>query len=161
MFAIVAAAAAAVFSRFKRPYLGAVENFGVPTPLVYAVMLAESGFDEHATSRAGAVGVMQLLPETAEFICRREHIAYDESRLYEGEYNATLGTLYLKYLGEKFPSCETALAAYNAGEGVVAGWLRDRNLSLDGRTLCSIPYGETRDFVKKVVKFRKIYEILY
>ncbi len=151
----------AVRASFPRPYAEIVKASGLDPDLVYSVMKAESGFDERAVSRAGAVGVMQLLPSTARFICEREKIAYDEEKLREGEYNVKLGTLYLLYLTEKFPVAETALAAYNAGEGVVLGWLSDPTCSDDGKTLLRIPYAESRQYVKKVMNFKKIYEFFY
>ncbi len=151
----------AVRSRFPRPYRQVTSQYGVDELLVYAVMKAESGFDECAVSSAGAVGLMQLLPSTAQFVCAREGLAYESDKLFAGEYNARLGTLYLKYLLGKFECVETALAAYNAGEGVVRGWLYNKTLSPDGKSLVKIPYPETERYVKKVIRFRKIYDFFY
>ncbi len=146
---------------YPLPYRETVLKSGVSESLVYAVMKAESGFREDAVSGAGAVGVMQLLPSTARYICEREGIEYCESRLKEGEYNVLLGCKYLSYLLERFSVAETAIAAYNAGEGSVGEWLKREELSEDGETLLRIPYGETEEYVKKVKKIRKIYEFLY
>ncbi len=151
----------AVFSAYRRPFRKIAEDSGVSPSLVYAVMKAESGFREQALSGAGAVGLMQLMPSTAEFICRKEGIAFEAERLSEGEYNVRLGCKYLAYLLKRFSEERTALAAYNAGEGTVTEWLSDRTLSADGVTLKEIPYPETAGYVKKVEKFRKIYEFLY
>lgn len=145
---------------YRRPYRAAVVESGVKPSLVYAVIKAESGFHEDAVSRAGAVGLMQLKPATAQFICEREGLEFDAERLKEGEYNIKLGCLYLRYLFEKF-SFEVALAAYNAGEGTVRQWLNDSTYSSDGITLERIPYSETAGYVKKVLHFKKMYEILY
>ena len=142
---------------FRRPYQSTVENFPLDENLVYAVMKSESGFREDALSRAGAVGIMQIKPSTAEFICQRENIPFHAEKLSEGKYNTELGCRYLLYLLERFPVCETAVAAYNAGEGTVSGWLKNTAYSADGRTLQRIPYPETERYVKKVIKFRKIY----
>ncbi len=146
---------------YRRPFRQTVEKSGVSPSLVYAVMKAESGFCENALSGAGAIGLMQLLPSTAEFICRKEGIVFKAERLYDGEYNVTLGCKYLAYLLNRFSAEETALAAYNAGEGTVFDWLSDSKYSTDGVTLKEIPYPETAQYVKKVEKFRKIYEFLY
>lgn len=146
---------------FPRPYREAVEKSGAEPSLVYAVMRAESGGREDAVSRAGAVGLMQILPSTAEFICGREGIIFEPERLAEGEYNILLGTRYLLYLMARFDDETAVLAAYNAGEGTVMQWLGDEENSSDGKTLLKIPYPETASYVKKVVKFQKIYEILY
>lgn len=147
--------------RFPRPYFDSVSESGVESALVYAVMKAESGFREDAESQVGAKGLMQLMPSTAAFICELENIPFDVRRLTEGEYNVTLGTRYLRYLLNKFCVAETAIAAYNAGEGVVLEWLRRADYSSDGKCLSEIPYAETSKYVKKVVKFRKFYRFLY
>ncbi len=150
------AAVLAFLAAFPRPYKDIVEGSGLEPSLVYAVMKAESGFDEKAVSPAGAKGVMQLLPSTAAFVAELENIPFDEARLLEGEYNVRLGCAYLTYLLERFEE-ETALAAYNAGEGTVRLWLQDPRYSSDGRTLEHIPYPETARYLKKISVFRKIY----
>lgn len=146
---------------FPRPYRDTVERSGVEVSLVYAIIRAESGYREDAESRAGALGLMQIKPSTAEFICEREGILFQAERLNEGEYNIFLGTKYLLYLKERFESEDTLLAAYNAGEGTVRQWLKNEEFSSDGKSLMRIPYPETAAYIKKVGKFKKIYEILY
>lgn len=148
-------------ARFPRPYAETVKESGLDPHLVYGMIKAESGFRENSVSRAGAVGLMQLLPSTAEFICEHENVSFDETKLFDGEYNLRLGTLYLKYLLGRFPVTATALAAYNAGEGTVSDWLADRTCSEDGTTLQRIPYAETENYIKKVIKFKKIYDFFY
>ena len=86
---------------------------------------------------------------------------FSSEKLCEGEYNVRLGCLYLSYLLERFPEEKTALAAYNAGEGKVRGWLKDERYSADGTRLNKIPYPETEEYVKKVMKFRKNYLFFY
>ena len=144
------------FAAFPRPYRAVVEQSGLSPALVYAVMKAESNFEESAVSSAGAVGILQLRPSTAQFIAERSGIPFLPERLFDGEYNTRLGCAYLAYLLERFEE-ETALAAYNAGEGTVQGWLSDPRCSEDGRTLFQIPYAETRRYLKKISFFRKIY----
>lgn len=124
-------------------------------------MKAESNFDETAVSRAGAVGIMQIRPSTAEYICRRQGMEFHAEKLLEGNYNVTIGCMYLAYLLERFPDETTAICAYNAGEGTVRRWLADQTYSADGNILSEIPYAETRIYAKKVSDFRKIYEIFY
>ncbi len=147
--------------RFPRPYLKTVQGSGLPPSLVYAVIKAESGFCEDAVSRAGAVGIMQIKPSTAEFICRKQGMAFVPDRLKEGEYNIVLGCGYLSYLIERFEDLRTALCAYNAGEGRVSGWLREQGETAKGGALHDIPYAETRNYVKKVEKFCKFYRFFY
>ena len=150
----------AVFaSSFRRPYRKTVLEYSASPALAFAVMKAESGFSEKAVSEAGAVGLMQLMPSTAEFVCRQNQINFDAKRLYEGEYNVMLGCIYLNYLTSRFADEKTALAAYNAGEGIVATWLKNQEYSDDGLHLKSIPYPETKRYVKKVLNYQKIYAI--
>ena len=153
---LLAAMVLSFFAAFPRPYRAIVGESGLDPALVYAVMKAESNFREDAESDAGAVGVMQLLPSTAAFICEREGIPFEPARLKEGEYNVALGCAYLGYLLGEFEE-ETALAAYNAGEGRVREWLKDGRYSSDGRTLFHIPFPETARYLKKISFFRKIY----
>lgn len=161
---VICALSAGIFlwirSCYRRPYREVVERSGLSPALVYAVMKAESGFHEDAVSRAGAVGLMQVLPSTAEFICRGNGVEFDAERLREGEYNTQIGCLYLSYLMGRFEE-QTAIAAYNAGEGTVTEWLRDGRFSEDGKSLKEIPYPETAAYVKKVMKFRKKYLFFY
>ena len=123
-----------VYGNYRRPFRAEVEKSGLSPALVYAVIKAESGFDEKAISRSGAVGLMQLLPATAEFVCRTEGLEFSPDRLTEGGYNIKLGCRYLNYLLERFSAEETALAAYNAGEGTVRTWLADERYSADGKS---------------------------
>ena len=150
---------AAFASSFRRPYRKIVLEYSASPALAFAVMKAESGFSEKAVSEAGAVGLMQLMPSTAEFVCQQNRITFDAKRLYEGEYNVMIGCIYLDYLMSRFIDETTALAAYNAGEGVVRTWLKNTQYSDDGLHLQSIPYPETKRYVKKVLNYQKIYSI--
>lgn len=144
---------------FRRPYRKTVLEFSTSPPLAFSVIKAESGFSEKAVSEAGAVGLMQIMPATAQFVCERNGIIFDEQKLTDGNYNAMLGCLYLNYLLTRFSDAGTAVAAYNAGEGTVSQWLRNAEYSGDGIRLDNIPYEETRSYVKKVLKYQKIYAI--
>ena len=102
---------------------------------------------------------MQLMPSTAQFVCEQNHIKYCRERLTDGKYNVMLGCIYLNYLLARFTDEKCALAAYNAGEGVVGTWLKNAEYSDDGQHLKCIPYPETERYVKKVLKYQKIYAI--
>lgn len=151
----------AVRAAYPRPYRRTVLKSGLDETLVYAVMKAESGFREDAESKAGAVGLMQLMPATAEFICTLSGVTYEAERLTEGEYNAALGCSYLSYLLARFGCEETALCAYNAGEGTVREWLKNADYSRDGKYLDKIPFPETAEYVKKVEHYKRFYQALY
>ncbi|MBO7378027.1 MAG: lytic transglycosylase domain-containing protein, partial [Clostridia bacterium] len=93
----------------------ACEKYGVKKEIVLAVIRAESNFRERAISRAGAVGLMQIMPDTARFIA--DKIGYADYDLFFAADNVELGAAYLKYLFEEFSSENVVFAAYNAGEG--------------------------------------------
>ena len=118
--------------------------------LVYGIVFCESGFDCFATSRKGAVGLMQLMPSTAKWCCERLNIEYNEQKLFEPDYNLTLGIYYLSYLANRFDTQQKIVWAYNAGETKVKTW-SDR----------SQVYKETLAYERRVVLVKKIYELLY
>ena len=142
------------------------DEFGVPVDLVYAVIKTESGFDSSAVSRKGAIGLMQMMPATFEWLTDdilREYLGI--GMLYDPETNIKYGTYYLSRLYNRFGDWDTALAAYNGGEGNVSEWLKDKKYSDDGIRLKTdkIPdeFSETKNYVKKVNKALKKYKELY
>ena len=126
--------------------------------LVASVINAESRFNPEAKSSVGAMGLMQLMPSTAEFICKQNDLIYSPTRLNNAEYNIQLGTAYIRYLKEKFPDNYTMLCAYNAGEGNVARWLTDARYSNDKIKLISTPFPATNYYAEKVLNDEKIYK---
>ena len=142
------------------------DEFGVPVDLVYAVIKTESGFDSSAVSGKGAIGLMQMMPATFEWLTDdilREYLGI--GMLYDPETNIKYGTYYLSRLYNRFGDWDTALAAYNGGEGNVSEWLKDKKYSDDGIRLKTdkIPdeFSETKNYVKKVNKALKKYKELY
>lgn len=136
-------------------------DYSVPEHLVYAVIYTESKFDPDAVSNVGAKGLMQLMPDTLSWLSR---LMGEEERLeliFDPDTNIRYGTYYLRHLYDRFGSWDTALAAYNAGHGRVAGWLKDKKYSDDGINLKEIPIEETRNFVKRVNSAQKKYIKLY
>ena len=130
--------------------------FGVPESVVYAVMRTESGFNEAAVSRAGACGLMQLMPETYREAARAAGLDGESAGIFDPEVNIVCGTCWLARLYRKYRNWETVYAAYNAGEAAVDRWLTDPSLREDG-TLTAIPYPETAAYVKRVVRAETIY----
>lgn len=158
LLSVVLSFSACVYvAQFPTPYREIVAESFLPSDLVYSVMKTESGFRPRLVSKRGAVGIMQILPSTAQYVCELTGREFDAERLTEGEYNVRLGICYLEYLNGKF-SERTALAAYNAGEGTVSEWLKDKRYSDDGEELTLIPYRETEDYLKKINFFRKFYK---
>ena len=141
-------------------------EYGVPENMIYAVIKTESNYDSSAVSSRGAVGLMQLLPSTFEWLTKdilRDHLGV--GMLYDPETNIKYGTYYLSRLYNRYGDWNTALAAYNGGEGNVSEWLTDSRYSPDGKTLIidNIPkeFGETKSYVTKVNKAFEKYKSLY
>lgn len=147
--------------KFKNEIEKAAVEFDVGKELVASIINAESSFRKDVVSRKGAVGLMQILPETALWVSLTNsnfENKVEKEMLFNPETNIRIGTCYVKYLIKKFENLEVALCAYNAGEGVVSGWLKNNDISPDGKTLSKIPYAETKNYVEKVKKSLKIYE---
>lgn len=131
--------------------------FGVKQELIASVINAESRFNPNAVSNKGAVGLMQLMPKTAKWICEKIGEDYSEEKLYEPDYNIKLGTYYLAYLTNKFDDLSLVICAFNAGEGTVSLWLHDKQISPSGEKLNTIPYKETKDYLSKVNNGIRVY----
>ena len=131
--------------------------------LVAAVIYAESRFDAHARSSYGAVGLMQLLPETAAQIARETGgVAFVPADLDDPRVNIRYGCYYLRTVLDRFGGDRVAaIAAYNAGAGVVAEWEVAARAEGHPLRLADIPYAETRAYVRSVLEARKIYRETY
>ena len=138
----------------------AAETYNLEKSLIYAVIRTESHFDPEAESHVGAVGLMQLMPESFEWLQGLRGQELDMSELNNPDVNIDYGCYLLRYFYDYYGSEETAVAAYNAGF-VVGDWLKDPNYSSDGKSLDAIPYGETERYVEKVMKTKKMYKKLY
>ena len=136
-------------------------EYGLDPYLVAAVIYVESGWQTEAESPKGALGLMQLMPATAEWIAGRLGEEYDPAAICEPEVNIRYGCWYLRFLFDRFPVTATALAAYNAGHNRVAAWLSSEEYSPDGSVLTSIPYPETEQYVGKVQRAYEKYKELY
>lgn len=136
------------------------QEYDIDPNLVFAIIKTESNFDPNAGSNAGALGLMQLMPDTFDWLQQYKNgeITMDTSQLYDPETNIQYGCIFLEFLLEKYAIEETAVAAYNAGFGAVDGWLTDSNYSTDGETLYYIPYPETAAYVDKVENAKICYE---
>jgi soluble lytic murein transglycosylase len=127
--------------------------------LVAAVIQAESGWQPSARSRVGAVGLMQVMPSTAEELAERDLVdadRFDPANLEDPAVNIEYGTAYLRYLVERYHEIEIALAAYNAGLANADAWSRQ-----GGDIREQIQFPETRHFVLKVSRGKDRYEALY
>ena len=139
------------------------EENGIDKYLVYAIIKAESNFDPNVKSSADARGLMQLMEETAiersNVIDNEDIETYD---LYDPETNIKLGTSYFAYLlGLYDDNMVLAIIAYNAGLGNVEQWIKDGVIKADGSDIENIPYKETENYVRKILRDYQMYLKLY
>ena len=132
---------------------GHAKNYDLDPALLAAVIYAESRFDPNARSEAGAVGLMQLLPETAKGIALRTGgTRFVVADLRDPEINVRYGSWYLDHLLDRYDDTELALAAYHAGQGNVDRWRREG---------LGIAFPETRSYVDQVERVRRVYAKAY
>jgi soluble lytic murein transglycosylase len=139
------------------------EDKNLDPGLIAGVIYVESRFRDQ-TSHAGAKGLMQIMPRTADYIAQKSGgTEFVQGDLAEPQINISYGSWYLRYLLEHYHGNEIlALAAYNAGEGKVDEWWRtaaDRGERF--RVADHIPFPETRDYVSKVLEARRAYRREY
>jgi soluble lytic murein transglycosylase len=148
-------------------YAGAIRagaaRYDLDPALVAAVIYAESKFDEHARSSAGAVGLMQVLPDTADQIAGESGgVKFTTADLETPRINVRYGSYYLRQALDAFDGDKVAaIASYNAGMGVVGEWVRQAHADGHELRLKDIPYPETRAYVQKVLEARRVYREEY
>ncbi|MBR4949293.1 MAG: lytic transglycosylase domain-containing protein [Clostridia bacterium] len=138
------------------------DEYNLSKELVFGIIKTESNFKEDAVSSAGALGLMQITPDTFRWaLLRDNNKTLSEKDIYTPEINIKYGCYIFRLFLDEFQVEETAIAAYNAGRGAVNKWLLDERYSKDGKTLYHIPYGETRHYVKKVMANKNKYKEIY
>lgn len=131
--------------------------------LIFSIIKAESNFNRNIESSSGAIGLMQLMEATAIEMANEigEEVVVKEA-LYNPEINIKIGTSYYAYLIKRYNGNEQlAMAAYNAGMGNVDTWIEKGIIKEDGSDLENIPFKETNNYVRKIVRNYKIYKKLY
>ena len=153
---------------YPMPYLGYVRkyayHYGIPLNLIYGIMRQESRYNPVCYSSASAIGLMQIIPSTGYYIARRTGCYnFNPSMLYRKNINISFGSYYLKTLLEQFNGRKyLAIASYNAGPGAVAYWRNDLMKNYEMLLFIElIPYGQTRNYVKKVLANYYVYNSLY
>jgi len=131
--------------------------------LIAGVIRAESKFIASAQSPKGALGLMQIMPETGQWIAdQREHQDFMIADLTDPDINIRFGTWYLATLKKEFNDNEVLyLAAYNGGRGNVNKWMQKYGWSKDFNDVDQIPFKETRNYVERVLSNKKKYQELY
>jgi soluble lytic murein transglycosylase-like protein len=136
---------------------GAADRESLSAALIWSIMRQESGYSAPVRSRAGAIGLLQLLPSTASKLNRAP---VTDAALTDPALNVRLGARYIRDLTREFGDPRAVMAAYNAGEDAVRRWLKDRP-KVDDVWVEMIPYRETRDYVKQVYSVWRRYEAIY
>jgi soluble lytic murein transglycosylase len=139
--------------RYEQIVRGHARNYDLDPALLAAVIYQESKFKADAHSKSGAIGLMQLLPETAHGIAvHTGGTRFRTADLYDPELNVRYGSWYLRHLLQKYGDERTALAAYNAGQDNVDRWRADGG---------GIRFAETRAYVNRVEELKGIYRHAY
>jgi soluble lytic murein transglycosylase len=142
----------------------AAQAHDIDAALLLAVVREESRFDKNALSKVGAQGLMQLMPDTAAWICDHAPFDYDSvSDVWDPAANIMMGSWYLRWLASTYyeGNLAAAIAAYNAGQQNVNDWLKEGRWDGSFQQAEDIPFGETAAFLKSVDKSRHKYEKLY
>jgi soluble lytic murein transglycosylase len=144
----------------KRTIQTMAKKYNLPPEFIYAIIRQESAFRTKAVSRVGARGLMQLMPKTAKLIAKKKKIAYsDKSALFEQKKNIQLGTAYLDHLSQRFEGHLLLMAAsYNAGPSQVNYWLKNHSEEAMDIWVDSLPWHETRNYLKNIVAFYLVYQ---
>ena len=141
------------------------QEYQVDEYLVYAIIKAESNFDINAVSNKGAKGLMQLMENMAKDVIKKVNIDISSEelseKLLEPDININLGTKYISILLQKYGNIPIALTAYNAGIGTVDNWIEKGIIKENGEDIENIPYKETNQYVRKILRSYKIYQELY
>lgn len=138
------------------------EKYNVEKELILAVIKSESNFLQDAESKAGAIGLMQIMPRTFDWLQSHNLMPYmDVGHLKNPETNIKYGTYLLSLLKKRYNSVKEVICAYNAGIGTVDKWLKDTHYSVDGKYLKKIPYSDTAAYVKNVLNSYEMYKNLY
>lgn len=128
---------------------------------VFAVIKCESDFQPDAVSSAGAMGLMQIMPDTFAWLKTKTGENLPEKKLFDPEISIKYGCLLYSMFIEQFGTEREAVAAYHAGPNNVKKWLKDERYSSDGKTLSDIPFSSTKYYVDNVMKTKEIYQKLY
>ena len=136
---------------YREEVKSASEKFGIDESTVFAVIYCESGFDKDAVSNMGAVGLMQILPETLEWLCEKDGVDYSEDFLTSPEKNIYYGTMFMSILYDYFENWDAVHAAYHAGHTRVRNWLDEGVCVIDADgNLFGIPIDATRVYVDRI-----------
>lgn len=149
--------------KYHQEILQAAERYTVDPRLIVAIIRTESNFQEDRVSRKGALGLMQLMPDTAGWVIKQGGFKeLTVGDVEKPEANIRVGAWYLSYLLTKFEGdLAPAIAAYNAGPSKVNNWMSQNMWNGSPDSLENIPYGETRHYVQRVLYYQQRYNQVY
>lgn len=135
-------------------------QYNIPAELIYSIIRQESGFRDDVISKAGARGLMQIMPETASMVARHEKIFFtDKNQLFTPKKNINIGAAYLQELTKRFNKHPLIVAAaYNAGPWRANYWLRNHPPKQMDIWVETLPWHETRNYLKNIVAFYAVYQ---
>ena len=163
LLAIHASRVAAYPLKYNDEVIAAAKKYDLSVSLVMGVIRTESSFVPTAVSIDGAVGLMQLMPDTADWIAGKLDMdSFKVSMLNNPATNIELGCWYLRYLMDTFNGdLKAVLAGYNAGQNRVRTWLNNPAYVDSQGKLAEIPVKDAKDYVEKVLYAQKVYQELY
>lgn len=138
------------------------EEYQIDKYMIYAIIKAESNFNKDAESGSNAIGLMQIMEATAIETANKMELEVSEQDLFEPELNIKIGIKYFTDLLKKYDNnYGIAIVAYNAGIGNVDKWLETGTIQKDGTDLENVPFKETNNYVRKILRDYEIYKDLY
>ena len=138
------------------------EKLNIDPMLTFAIIKTESNFNEKAESKSGAIGLMQLMENTAKEQARKLKMEYNKEMLYEPYINLKLGLNYFNSLLDYYnQNYILAFASYNAGLRNVQKWIEEGIIKEDGSDIENIPFKETNLYVRKIIKTYQLSKMLY
>ena len=151
---------------FPKPYYEHVtesaNRFGISPEFIYSIMRQESAFDPRARSHMDAFGLMQLIPKVAQKSAEAFNIRFEKPEdLYDPQTSISLGAAHLRHLWDKYSGqLILATASYNANEKAITGWLKTRYRGDTLEFIEDIPYEETRNYIKLVLRNLVFYQVV-
>ena len=149
---------------YREELLAASAEFEIDPCMLAALVQVESSYQADAVSPVGAIGLMQIMPETGQWLSGKIELEqeYTTEMLYDPGVNLRLGCWYLSYLYNRYDGqWQEALTAYIAGQGQVDKWLKDQELSADGKHLDVIPGQDVKEYAAKVMRYHESYKEAY
>ena len=138
------------------------EELKIDPMLAFAIVKTESNFNERVESKSGAIGLMQLMENTAKEQAQKLGIEFSKEKLYYPEVNLKIGLNYFNSLLDYYKqNYILAFTAYNAGIGNVEKWIKEGTIKPDGSNIENIPFKETNLYVRKIIKNYNMYKKLY